>query len=190
MPKTLSHSPVEEADRVLAAATAKAALRHGRNADAFLDALMPTCTEPRTRRPYENDKGAEMRERNREASRRNRRKWEQYDANLEAAVALLQHTLAARAAVLGVPVPAQSSGESRPAPAELKVESAVLLNLPWTFCLAALASMSLCSTPGWTCPSCTTPARTWPPGASTTAAGPRSHPVLPRFRSPTTARPL
>ena len=184
MPKTLSHSPVEEADRALAAETARAALQHMHDADTFLGALMPTFAEARTRRPYEHDKDAEMRERNREASRRNRRKWEQYDANLAAAVELLQGTLAARAAQLGVCIPAQSPGESAPAPAEQMVEPAVLFALPWTICLAALTSMSLCSTPGWTCPCLTTRAPTWTSGARTPAAGPCFRPVLPCFRSP------
>lgn len=66
----------------------------GMDADRLFGLLMPANTEPRTRRPYTScdprQQKLEQKERNKEASERNRRRWEQYDYNLEVARDLLQ----------------------------------------------------------------------------------------------------
>ena len=67
---THSPSPSDEAaDLQLAAATAHAALASTRDAEVFLEALMPKYTDARTRRPYQFDREAEAKERNREVWR-------------------------------------------------------------------------------------------------------------------------
>ena len=94
---------------------ARAIATCGLDSEKLLSMLMPTYADTRTRRPYASadpaQQKAEQRERNRDASERNRRRWEVYDANLLEATHQLRQLLQERRTLLSF-VQAPPSPES------------------------------------------------------------------------------